>query len=138
MREIFGDTSGWGCLANPNEPFHLLAEQIYRDIRQRRGLIVTTNYVLAELVSLLLSPLRMPHSRIVWVINRIKASPIVEVVHIDPSLDAEAWDLFQRRPDKTWSLVDCASFVVMQKRGINEALTSDVHFEQAGFVRLLK
>jgi len=32
MREIFGDTSGWGCLANPNEPFHLLAEQIYRDI----------------------------------------------------------------------------------------------------------
>jgi uncharacterized protein len=71
----------------------------------------------------------MPHSRIVWVINRIKASPIVEIVHIDPSLDAEAWDLFQRRPDKTWSLVDCASFVVMQKRGINEALTSDVHFE---------
>jgi predicted nucleic acid-binding protein len=80
----------------------------------------------------------MPHSRIVWVINRIKASPILKVVHIDPSLDAEAWDLFQRRPDKTWSLVDCASFVVMQKRGINEALTSDVHFEQAGFVRLLK
>jgi len=46
--------------------------------------------------------------------------------------------LFQRRPDKTWSLVDCASFVVMQKRGITEALTSDVHFEQAGFIRLLK
>jgi len=138
MREIFGDTSGWGCLANPNEPFHLLAKQIYRDIRQRRGLIVTTNYVLAELVSLLRIKMRLPHSTIVGFINDLKVSPIVKIVHIDPVLDAEAWDLFQRRPDKTWSLVDCASFVVMQKRGITEALTSDVHFEQAGFVRLLK
>lgn len=48
------------------------------------------------------------------------------------------WDLFQRRSDKTWSLVDCASFVVMQERGTMEALTTDIHFEQAGFVRLLK
>jgi predicted nucleic acid-binding protein len=138
MREIFGDTSGWANFVDPRQPFHALAFRVYYDLRRQQGLIVTTNYVLAELVSLLLSPLRMPHSRIVWVINRIKASPILKVVHIDPSLDAEAWDLFQRRPDKTWSLVDCASFVVMQKRGINEALTSDVHFEQAGFVRLLK
>lgn len=138
MREIFGDTSGWGCLVNPNEPFHPLARQIYNAIRQRRELIVTTNYVLAELVSLLLFRFRLPHSTIVGFINDLKASTIVEVVHIDPVLDAEAWELFQRRPDKTWSLVDCASFVVMQRRGIKEALTSDVHFEQAGFVRLLK
>ncbi|MEJ7612858.1 MAG: PIN domain-containing protein [Candidatus Fervidibacter sacchari] len=108
------------------------------DIRQRRGLIVTTNYVLAELVSLLRIKMRLPHSTIVGFINDLKVSPIVKIVHIDPVLDAEAWDLFQRRPDKTWSLVDCASFVVMQKRGITEALTSDIHFEQAGFIRLLK
>jgi predicted nucleic acid-binding protein len=42
------------------------------------------------------------------------------------------------RQDKSWSLVDCSSFVVMQQRGIVEALTTDEHFEQAGFVRLLK
>ena len=138
MREIFGDTSGWGCLANPNEPFHLLARQIYRDIRRRRGLIITTNYVLAELVSLLLFRFRLPHSTIVGFINDLKASPTVKIFHIDPVLDAEAGELFQRRPDKTWSLVDCASFVVMQRRGIKGALTSDVHFEQAGFIRLLK
>jgi predicted nucleic acid-binding protein len=138
MRKIFGDTAGWANLVDPRQPFHDLATQIYDDIKQRQGVVVTTNYVLAELVSLLLFRLRLPHSTIVGFINDLKASPVVEVVHIDPSLDAEAWDLFQRRPDKTWSLVDCASFVVMQKRGINEALTSDVHFEQAGFVRLLK
>jgi uncharacterized protein len=62
----------------------------------------------------------------------------VEIVHIDPALDAEAWDLLKARADKEWSLVDCASFVIMQHRGITQALTTDHHFEQAGFVRLLK
>ena len=138
MREIFGDTAGWANLVDSRQPFHALATQIYDDLKQEQGLVVTTNYVLAELVSLLLFRFRLPHSTIVGFINDLKASPIVEVVHIDPVLDAEAWDLFQRRPDKTWSLVDCASFVVMQRRGVKEALTSDVHFEQAGFVRLLK
>lgn len=46
--------------------------------------------------------------------------------------------LYPARPDKEWSLTDCTSFVVMQREGITEALTDDHHFEQAGFVALLK
>lgn len=59
-------------------------------------------------------------------------------VFVDPALDAAGWALLKSRPDKEWSLVDAASFIVMQERGIIEALTTDHHFEQAGFVRLLK
>ncbi len=46
--------------------------------------------------------------------------------------------LFEQRPDKSWSLTDCTSFIVMEDRGIREALTGDHHFEQAGFTPLLK
>jgi hypothetical protein len=46
--------------------------------------------------------------------------------------------LYESRPDKEWSLTDCISFVVMADHGITEALTGDRHFEQAGFVALLK
>ena len=46
--------------------------------------------------------------------------------------------LFAARKDKDWSLTDCISFVVMQEHGITDALTADHHFEQAGFVALLK
>ena len=46
--------------------------------------------------------------------------------------------LFAARPDKDWSLTDCISFVVMQERSITDALTADHHFEQAGFMALLK
>lgn len=68
----------------------------------------------------------------------MKSSPHVEIIHVDPMLDKQAWELLKNRPDKEWSLVDCSSFVLMQQRGMIEAFTTDHHFEQAGFMRLLK
>ena len=47
-------------------------------------------------------------------------------------------ELFRQRPDKNWSLTDCSSFVVMERERIREALTSDHHFQQAGFIPLMK
>jgi predicted nucleic acid-binding protein len=94
--------------------------------------------VLAELVALLTSPLRVPRPRLIGFINSIKTSPHVEIIHIDEVLDQQAWQLLTNRQDKERSLVDCASFVLMQRRGIYESMTTDHHFEQAGFVRLLK
>ena len=46
--------------------------------------------------------------------------------------------LYEERPDKEWSLTDCLSFVVMKDENLREALTGDQHFEQAGFIALLK
>ncbi len=54
-----------------------------------------------------------------------------------PTLDV-ASEMYRRRADKEWSLTDCTSFVLMGRRGVTEALTADHHFEQAGFVALLK
>jgi predicted nucleic acid-binding protein len=45
--------------------------------------------------------------------------------------------MYVQHTDKTWGLVDCISFVVMQERGITEALTAGRHFVQAGFRALL-
>ncbi|MEK7727764.1 MAG: VapC toxin family PIN domain ribonuclease, partial [candidate division KSB1 bacterium] len=87
---------------------------------------------------LLTSPLHIPRKDIIAFISGLKASPFVEVIHIDPRLDEKAWQLFSKRRDKDWSLVDCASFVVMQERSMTEAMTTDHHFEQAGFICLLK
>jgi len=46
--------------------------------------------------------------------------------------------LFCSRLDKEWGLIDCVSFIVMQERGLTNALTTDEHFEQAGFRALLR
>lgn len=62
----------------------------------------------------------------------------VEMIQIDAAMHHVAWRLLAERPDKLWSWVNCASFVVMRERQITAALTTDHHFEQAGFSRLLK
>jgi predicted nucleic acid-binding protein len=60
------------------------------------------------------------------------------VIHLaDENLFREALVLYRARPDKEWGLTDCTSFVLMQRQGITEALTADVHFRQAGFTALL-
>ena len=138
MNEVFVDTSGWASFFVRTEPHHAKAIELMTQWQQQNGRVVTTNYILSELAALFTSPLRVPRSTILDCIQTIRSRPWVEVVHIDPSLDEAAWKLFGDRLDKEWSLVDCASFVVMQQRGLTDALTADHHFEQAGFVRLLK
>ena len=120
------------------EPQRMAATALFQSARQRRRRLVTTNYVLTELVALLTNPIRISRSQVIMLVGRVRTSPHVEVIHVDTQLDEQAWQLLSKRQDKMWSLVDCVSFVVMQQRGITEVLTTDHHFEQAGFIRLLK
>jgi len=138
MPGIFVDTAGWGHLVDPTQEFHKQASILYRSFRRQGSRLVTTNYILAELVALLMSPLRLPRAKIIAFVAALKSSPYVDILHVDATLDAQSWQLLVERSDKDWSLVDCSSFVIMQKVGLREALTTDRNFEQAGFVRLLK
>ena len=137
MDEVFIDTAGWATLFVRTELQHAQASALFRQWKRQGRRLITTNYVLAELVSLFISPLRVPRPAQFRYIDAVKLVPYVKIVHIDSALDAAGWALLKSRPDKQWSLVDAVSFVVMQQRDITEALTTDHHFEQAGFVRLL-
>ncbi len=100
--------------------------------------VVTTNYVFAELIALLTSPMRVARNEQVRIVGTLRSSNWITAVHIDAAVDQTAWRLVTAHSDKKWSLADCASFVVMRERSITTALTTDHHFEQAGLVRLLK
>ncbi len=133
---VFADTAGLGALLADSEPRHEAAGRLVRALFAHNGRLVTTNPIICELTALA-HRLRIPHHSLVAFVDGLTASPQVDLIHIDPELQTEAWNLLKSRPDKTWSLVDCASFVVMQQRGLTEALTSDHHFVQAGFTALL-
>ena len=64
--------------------------------------------------------------------------PNTSIISLTDVLDENAFELFRKRLDKEWGLVDCVSFVVMRERGINDALTAAEHFIQAGFRALLR
>ena len=137
MNEVFADTSGWASFFLEDDLHHEKTFSLMAQWKQQNRHIVTTNYVLSELIVLLGSRGKR-RSAILNYIETIRTADSVEIVHVDESLDGKAWQLLANRLDKKWSLVDAVSFVVMQKRKLTEALTADRHFEQAGFVRLLK
>ncbi len=137
MNEVFVDTSGWANAFVKTEPYYAEASTLITQRKQQNRRVVTTNYVLSELIPLFVR-MGVPRASGLNYIAILRSVGWVEIVHIDESLDEKAWQLLANRLDKEWSLVDAASFVVMKERGMTEALATDHHFEQAGFVRLLK
>jgi predicted nucleic acid-binding protein len=109
--------------------------EVYRHLVAEGRVLLTTSLVLVEVASAFSAPAR--RGLAIELEERYRGTRIGELVWIDEDLYRRGWDLYRERPDKGWSLVDCTSFVVMQERGIAEALTSDHHFEQAGFTKLL-
>lgn len=114
--ELFGRAQGWAAAVH--EP------------------LVTTEYVLWELVNSLSDPI--DRSKVHAAIAEIRSSPHWELLPATPKLFTAGLALHQARPDKHWSLTDCISFQVMQERGCSRALAFDRHFEQAGFDALLR
>jgi len=138
ISDIFVDTSGWGSLVDSSQSYHQDAVKVYKKVTENKKKLITSNYIISELTALLSSPLRIPRLKIIEFIDSLKKSNYVKIIHIDEYLDNLAWELFKNRVDKNWSLVDCSSFVLMRQKDLIEALTNDHHFEQAGFIRLLK
>ena len=137
MRDRFVDTSGWACLIDPAEPSHAETTALVNEVWQARRRLVTTTYVLSELTGLFLR-LRVPRPRQIAFLDDLRSDPSVVVVPVEPTFYDQAWQLWRSRPDKDWTLCDCASFEVMTARRLTDALTTDHHFEQAGSTRLLK
>lgn len=135
--DIFVDTSGWAYYLDMQDALHATVVDFVKQAIIHRRKLVTTNYILAELVALLSSRYHLPRIQLITAINAIKRDASVEIIYIDREIDDEAWLLLEERLDKEWSLVDASSFVVMRRFDIKEALATDHHFTQAGFVRVL-
>ena len=100
--------------------------------------IVTTQMVLAEALNFMSSLGGSRRRFAAELVQRIHANPNVEVVPQPDSQFRAALERYASRSDQSWVLTDCASFLVMEDRGLTEALAYDRDFEQAGFVALLR
>ncbi|HWF43119.1 MAG TPA: PIN domain-containing protein [Candidatus Kapabacteria bacterium] len=136
MIEIFADTPYWVALQLPKDALHAAALSAVEAIPDGSQL-VTTELVMIEFlnhVSRLGYFTRLEASR-TW--SRLDESLRVEVIPGSPALISRARTRYESLQDKSWSLTDCASILVMEDRSIQSALTSDHHFNQAGFRALM-
>lgn len=98
--------------------------------------LITTEAVLMEYGNILSSV--NVREKAFRYIQFLRNDPNTEIISIDSELFEKGLADFGKYKDKEWSLVDCISFVIMRKKKMLYALTSDEHFEQAGFIIMLK
>lgn len=100
--------------------------------------IVTSEMVLVEVLDFYSTWGSALRSYAASAVEAVTKDPNVTVIPQTRDLFRRAMRRFKERPDKDWSLTDCASFLIMEERGISEALAHDRHFQQAGFQALLR
>ena len=132
-RACLVDTFALLAMLNPSDARHREAMAWFN--ASRRPLVIT-EWVLTELADGLCAA--RTRGAAVTVERRLRSDARVTIVESSADLFRRGLELYADRPDQDWSLTDCISFVVMDDRGLTEALTADHHFEQAGFVALLK
>lgn len=136
MNKVFLDTSYAVALATPEDHHHRQALALAQDLRSRGTRMVTTRAVLLEIGNSLAR--RRLRAAGVDLLEFAEDDPKVEIVPLSEDLYRRGLELFRQRRDKEWGLVDCVSFVVMQDYRLQETLTTDEHFEQAGFRALMR
>lgn len=128
MKVVFADTFYFLALLNRKDEAH---ERCRSFASRFSGSLVTTEFVLIELADAIAATgHRVQAARF---IEHVRTAPNFKCIASSSELFTDALDLYRVRPDKEWTLTDCASFVVMQKEGMREAATGDHHFAQAGY-----
>ena len=133
MKPVFADTAFFLALINPRDQYHRLAAELNS---QLNAPLVTTAWVLVEFAN----AISASHARKSFeqVLTRLQSEADATIIAPENDLFERGSHLYISRPDKDWSLTDCISFVVMKRDGLTEALTTDRHFEQAGYRPLLR
>jgi uncharacterized protein len=132
MKAVFADSVYFFALLNARDIIH---QRAVRFATQSENPLVTTAWIITEVADGLCA--RATRESVVRLWDILQSSADVEIVLPSSELFQEGLERYRQRPDKNWSLTDCISFLVMEQRGITDALTADHHFQQAGFAALL-
>lgn len=134
MTSLFLDTGYIIALELADDQHHQEALAHWKNLSLSLPPLVTTSYIFDEVVTFFNS--RNHHGKAVEIGRRLLHSPSVQMIQVDRAMFYEAWEFFKKYQDKSYSLTDSVSFVVMQQLKIGTTLTFDRHFVQAGFNKL--
>ena len=134
-REVFVDTSVLYALIDKRDSHHLKAGEVVTRLLRSGRRLVTTDYVVAETVNL--ANARAGSILGARILDLIEQSAGIRVEWITSARFDSTKRFYRRHADHRYSFTDCASFVVMRELELADALTTDRHYSEAGFVSLL-
>ncbi len=133
---VFADAGYWIALWNPRDSLHNRALTVANVHGATR--VVTTQMALTETLDAMAGMGEFRRQLAIRMLRDLDDDPSVDIVPQTDSQFRASVERYAARSDQSWSLTDCASFLVMEGRGITDALAYDRDFVQAGFVALLR
>lgn len=129
---ILVDTSALKALFDAADDFHSSAFSFWKQIKDKKQIVVLSNFILDETYTLIRSRMGKAASCQFRedLLGSIKAIKIVRITIDD---EKEAWKYFETLPDRKLSFTDCTSFAVMKRLGLKKVFTFDKHFAKADF-----
>jgi predicted nucleic acid-binding protein len=126
---VFVDTSAIYALFDAGDDMNARAAKVWEGLISRQEALVSTNYVMTELFTLLNQRLGFSAARIF----QEDVFPMIAVEWVDERLHHAGVAAVLAAGRKKLSLVDCVSFDVMRSLGIRSVFCFDRHFREQGF-----
>lgn len=136
MAELFADSGYWIALIDRRDQIQARARAASSRLNEVE--IVTTQMALVETLASQAGSGERARLAATRLVEHLVENPLVEIIPQTDTQFQAAFERYAARTGQRWSLTDCASFIVMEERGISEALSYDRDFEQAGFTALLR
>jgi predicted nucleic acid-binding protein len=136
VKRLFADTVYWIALTNSFDQYHAKAVEVSSALGNCR--LFTTEAVLTEFLNALANKGPLIRSAAVKMVEAIMTNSHVTVIPQSHRTFNRSLAFYKARPDKGYSLTDSSSMLLMRERHLSEALTTDRHFEQEGFIALLR
>ncbi len=131
IKALFVDTAGWQALQEKGTQESEAARFRRDQWIESGGILVTTDYVIDESLTLIRVRLGLRNAERWWM--QVEGSSIMRIEAIDALRADKARAIFFSYRDKEFSFTDCTSFVIMRELKLTTALTLDEHFRHMGF-----
>ena len=131
MNQVFADAGFFVALLSLRDQHKESANQAVEAFKNEH--LVTTEMVLVEVFAAISREGERSRAGAIQYLKRLRNDPNVTIIPQTSQQFDAATQLFAQRLDQRYSLTDCASFLVMEERGISQALTFDTDFRAAGF-----
>ncbi len=131
MKPVFVDSSGFFAYLASADPFHEQAVALFQRAKAERWQLITTNAIVFETYALLLYRTRNGRTNALAFLDTIERG-LCTIERLSTEDEARAGVILRAHEDKAYSLCDAASFAVMERLSIQEAIAFDRHFRDYG------
>ncbi len=135
MKKVFADAHYWVAIINDQDQSHPAAMAVSRTLQG--ATVFTSEDALTEVLAFFSERGQYLRQLTTVTVRSLVADPMIRVVPQSHQSFLTGLVLYEARPDKGYSLIDCISMLIMRQEGITEILTHDGHFAQEGFTILL-